>query len=106
MPTVVQLQYDVDPATQKGSDLVAKVAAVSVDAGVLTLLGFSIFADNTSLVGNTVRRIIQLSIDAGAQINFPTAAQRLYATKNLYGGAIALGVPCLVVATDPVEVVV
>lgn len=84
------------------SVIAARAQQANLFVGELDLLGYTLIDRVVAIVGSDVRTRIRLSTNATSDSRFPTDAQRIYSTKNLYRAALADQIPAFVTAADPV----
>lgn len=99
----ITLAYDVEiPETMSDAAFAALVNGADIFVGELTFLSMSVNSDITAVIGSNARRTIVLDTDAESDAMFPTDAEKIGATANLYTTALALKVPGVVDAIEPV----
>lgn len=84
------------------ADFVSLVNGADIFQGELTFLSMSVNSDGTVAAGGDAIRTIVLDTDAESDAMFPTDAEKIAATKALYTSTLALKVPGVVSAEDPV----
>jgi hypothetical protein len=100
--STITLVYDVNVGVQSPAAMVALVAAIALPRGELDLIGASITGDVTAVNGALVRRTVTLTTNAQGNANFPTDAEKIAATRDLYRGQLEIGFPGQVTAAVPV----
>lgn len=99
----ITLTYECEIGLQDPSAMAVKVAAVDLFSdGTLDLLGMSVNADTTSAAGLLVTREIVLDVLADGEDRFPTDADKIVATRNLFGARLNLEGLVRVTPAEPV----
>ena len=99
----ITLTYNCKIGLQPPAAMAVKVGAVDLfSTESLDLLGMSVAADNTVVVGPEVSREIVLDVLPEGEFLFPTDEAKKVATQNLFNAAIAAGALVDVTALDPV----
>ncbi len=106
--THMQLAYDIQvglqPLTSFSTEKIGPASA-ALPMGELALLGMTFNAVVlTNPASGVVRATVRLDVDAQGELNFPTDAEKIYATRALYAGEYAYSLACEVTSLTPVVV--
>ncbi len=99
----ITLVYRMESNLLNQANAIAAMRDANLFEGELDLLSMSVDSDSTAIVAGTtqVQRVIVLLTDATSDANFPTDADKIAATVNLYGGVLAAQIPASVQAGIP-----
>jgi hypothetical protein len=106
----VTLTYAIRLGLARASALLARVQAIVLDSGELSLIGASVVSDVTVVVTDApacsepafLQRTVVLETNAQGDALFPNADALADATRNLWRARLNLLVPGVVTAAEPV----
>lgn len=100
----IQLDYHISIGVQNPSAMETRVAGVPIFQGELDLLQMSVVSDTTTTESGSPVTIKRSVVVTGGDALFPTNTDKIAALRGFYTGSLALGVPAMVTADEPIVV--
>lgn len=98
----VTLSYTILVGLQNAANLLAKVSAIVLNTGELSLLGMDVVSDGSVVDGCDIVRTVVLETNAQGDALFPTPDAIADATRLLWRSRLNLLLPGIVTAAEPV----